>query len=143
MRLSSDKIDGMNDSLATRLLLSRHNLMDQGELSRRANVRRSYISDMERGKATNPTIKVVEALAAALGVRPEYLACWRDDPLGEDLPASVAEGRVVYEAESPQERRRIQAVLDLMHDLSPDRQELAVRVLEEFRNAQRVRIVGE
>lgn len=129
----------VNDTLATRLLLSRRRVMNQDELARKANVRRGYISDLERGVADNPTVKVVEALARALNVRPEYLTCWRDDPLGEDLPANIAEGRVVYEARSSQERRRIEDVIEIMQDLAPERQELAVRVLEEFRNAQRFR----
>jgi transcriptional regulator with XRE-family HTH domain len=133
----------MNDSLATRLLLSRHNVMTQKELARRAGIRRQYIGEMEQGIASNPTIDVISKIAEALGVRPEYLVGWSDDPLGEDRPANVAEGRVVYDAVSPQERRRVQEVVDIMHDLPADRQELAIRVLEEFRNAQRVRIVGE
>lgn len=131
----------MKDSLARRLLLSRRGVMKQEELAESAGIRRGYISDIERGAAVNPTIDVIKRIADALGVRPEYLAGWSEDPLGEDLPSNVAEGRVIYDATSPQERRRIQEMIEIMHDLTPDRQELAVRVLEEFRNAQRVRIV--
>jgi transcriptional regulator with XRE-family HTH domain len=40
--------------------------------SRMKPVHRTYISDLERG-ARNPTITVVEKLAAALGVRPGEL----------------------------------------------------------------------
>lgn len=81
----------MNNTLATRLLLSRHGVMNQIELASKAQVKRGYISDIERGAATNPTIKVIEALAEALGVRPEYLAGWSDDPLGEDRPQVLSD----------------------------------------------------
>jgi transcriptional regulator with XRE-family HTH domain len=130
--------------LAQRLVLSRIDLdITQGELAQRAGISQSYLSRIERGRISDVAMATVEALARALGVRPEYLAGWSEDALGEDLPANVAEGRVVYDAVSPSERRRVQEVVDIMHDLPADRQELAVRVLEEFRNAQRVRIVGE
>ncbi len=133
----------MNDTLAVRLLLSRRGLMNQEELAEKAGIRRGYISELETGKATNPTVGVVERLSEALGVRPEYLACWSDDPLGETSPGlSLGEGRVIYDVATPRERRLIQEVLDLFSDLSSERQELALRLLEELTSAQRSRIVG-
>lgn len=131
----------MNDTLAVRLLLSRRGLMNQDELAERAGIRRGYISEIETGKATNPTVSVVERLAAALGVRPEYLVGWSDDPLGESSGVGIAEERVVYDVTTPQERRVIQEVLDLFGDLSPERQGLALRLLEELTSAQRPRII--
>lgn len=133
----------MNDTLATRLLLSRHNLMNQGELAHQAGVKRGYISDLERGVATNPTINVVKALAEALGVRPEYLACWSDDPLGESRGPSISEGRVVYQVGSPTEYRLVQEMLELFTELSSENQRMLLQLAEQLRRVNSVRVVGE
>lgn len=42
--------------------------MSQGDVSRRLNLHRSYISGIERG-VRNPSLKVVEKIAKALGVK--------------------------------------------------------------------------
>lgn len=134
----------MNSTIANRVLLCRRDLKwDQDDLARLANVSRAYVSDLERGKTTNPTMDVIEALAKALGVRPEYLAGWSDDALGEDRPANVAEGHLVYDAATPDERRRVQEALELLHELTPEYQGLALQVLGTFRKAQNVRIIGD
>lgn len=133
----------MNNTLATRLLLSRHGVMNQIELASKAQVKRGYISDIERGAATNPTIKVIEALAEALGVRPEYLAGWSDDPLGEDRPPSLAEGRVVYQVDTPTQYRLVQDLLDVFGELSPESQRLLLQLAEQLRRANSVRIIGD
>lgn len=129
--------------LAQRLMVCRIDLdISQGDLAKRAGISQSFLSRIERGRVVDVSLATLQALAKALGVRPEYLAGWSDDPLGEDRPASLAEGRVVYEAMTPRERRMVQEVLDVFGGLSPERQELALRVLEELGNAQRVRVVG-
>lgn len=133
----------MNNTLATRLLVSRHGVMNQIELASKAQVKRGYISDIERGVATNPTIKVIEALAEALGVRPEYLAGWSDDPLGEDRPSSVAEGRVVYQADTPSQYRLVQELLDLFTELGHEDQRILVDLAQRLRRAGDVRIIGD
>lgn len=133
----------MNDTLAARLLLSRHNVMHQKELAQASGVRRQYIGEMERGETTNPPIKVIEALAAALGVRPEYLAGWSDDPLGEDRPPSIAEGRVVYQVDTPTQYRLVQDLLDVFGELSPESQRLLLQLAEQLRRANSVRIIGD
>ncbi|MBS0412190.1 MAG: helix-turn-helix transcriptional regulator [Proteobacteria bacterium] len=46
--------------------------MSQEELALEADMKRSYLSDLERG-TRNPTIKAVERLAGALGVEPASL----------------------------------------------------------------------
>lgn len=125
----------MNDTLADRLLLSRRRVMNQEELAKLAHIRRGYISDIERGASTNPTIKVIEALAEALGVRPEYLAGWSDDPLGEDRPPSLAEGRVVYQVDTPGQYRLVQDLLDVFGELSPENQRLLLQLAEQLRRA--------
>ena len=46
--------------------------LSQEDLEGLTGLKRSYISDMERG-TRNPTLKAVERVAAALGVKPEEL----------------------------------------------------------------------
>lgn len=134
----------MADALSTRLLLSRRDLkINQDDLARTAGVSRAYISDLERGKVENPTADVIMALATALGVRPEYLMGWSDDPLGEDRPASLAEGRVVYQVGSPAEYRVVQDLLDVFGELTPESQRLLLQLAEQLRRANSGRVVGE
>lgn len=129
--------------LGDRLLLARRQLeMNQDSLAEQANVNRTYISNLERGHSPNPTIEIVEALARALGIRPEYLVGWTDDPLGEDLPASEREGRVVYQAATQEEYQRIQQLLEIFSDIPPERQPFALQLIDTFRRSQGVRIVG-
>ncbi len=46
--------------------------MSQEELSLRTGIKRSYISDLERG-TRNPSVKALGRLAAALGVEAKHL----------------------------------------------------------------------
>jgi transcriptional regulator with XRE-family HTH domain len=46
--------------------------MSQEELALEANMKRSYVSDMERG-TRNPSVKAIGRLAIALGVEPSVL----------------------------------------------------------------------
>ncbi|HEY9217261.1 MAG TPA: helix-turn-helix transcriptional regulator [Phenylobacterium sp.] len=46
--------------------------MSQEELAHEAGMKRSYVSDLERG-TRNPTVRALGRLAAALGVRPAVL----------------------------------------------------------------------
>ena len=43
--------------------------LSQEQLALEADMKRSYVSDMERG-TRNPSVKAIERLAAALGVEP-------------------------------------------------------------------------
>ncbi len=73
---------GSEQTVAERLLLSRRLAnLDQVELARRADVSNGYISDIERRKVSNVGIEVIESLAKALGVPPQWLAGWGDDSL--------------------------------------------------------------
>lgn len=132
------------NTFAQRLLISRRDLaMNQDDLALKAGISQSTISRIERGVVEDIPFTTIEALAKALGVRPEYLAGWSDDALGEDRPANVAEGHLVYDAATPDERRRVQEALDLLHELTPEYQGLALQVLGTFRKAQNVRIIGD
>lgn len=139
----------MPNRLADRLLLSRRDVdITQEDLAAKAgNVSAAYISSLERGKVVNPTAEVVEALAKALGVQPEYLIGWTDDPLGEDLPPSLAEGRIVYQVGSPATYRLVQEFLDIFTELSPEDQLMLLNFVRELaerlRRAGDVRIIGE
>lgn len=53
--------------------------LSQEELADAARVARSYMSDVERG-ARNPTLRVVERIARALGVSPGDLLMPRSEP---------------------------------------------------------------
>lgn len=133
----------MNSTIANRVLLCRRDLKwDQEELARLANVSRAYVSDLERGKTTNPTMGVIEALAKALGVRPEYLTGWTDDALGEDRPSSMDEGRIVYQVE-PGQYRQVQELLDLYAELGPEDQRIILDLAQRLRRAGDVRIIGD
>lgn len=131
-------------TLGDRLLLARRQLdLNQEALADQAKVNRTYISNLERGHSANPTIDIVEALAQVLGIRPEYLVGWTEDPLGEDLPASEREGRVVWQVTNPEEYKRFQQLLEIFSDIPFDVQPHALSILEAFRRAQSgVRIVG-
>lgn len=132
----------MEATLAGRLLLLRRDLnLNQDELSARSSVSRNYISDLERGKVTNPGIEVIEALARALDVRPEYILGWTNDSSGEDQPASIAEGRVVYQVDSPTTYRLVQEFLDIFTELSPEDQRMLLELAEKLRRAGNVRII--
>lgn len=133
----------MDTTLGDRLLLARRQLgMNQDTLAEQANINRTYISSLERGNADNPTKEIIEALAQALGVRPEYLAGWTEDPLGEDLPASIAEGRVVYQVGSPGEYRQVQELLDLWAELTPEDQRMILDMAQHLRRVGHARIIG-
>lgn len=130
-------------TLGDRLLLARRQLdLKQESLADQAKVNRTYISNLERGHSDNPTIDIIESLARALGIRPEYLAGWTEDPLGEDLPESEREGRVVWQVASPEEYQRFQQLLEIFSDIPPERQPFALQLIDTFRRSQGVRIVG-
>ena len=117
-------------TLANRLLLSRRDVdVTQEDLATQAgNVSAAYVSSLERGKVTNPTVEVVEALARALGVDPAYLAGWAEAPLGD-------------EAAQPRDHQ-LQELLDLFDDLDQAGQAAALEIIRTLRRTQNARIVG-
>jgi len=121
----------MASVLADRLLLSRRDVdITQEDLADQAgNVSAAYISSLERGKVTNPSVDVVAAIAAALGVTPAYLLGWSDAPLAEDASAQPL---------AP----RIQEMIDLFDDLDPAGQAAALEIIHTLRRTQNARVVG-
>jgi transcriptional regulator with XRE-family HTH domain len=61
----------------------------QEELAQRADVSRTYLSQIERGVATNLSWQVVERLVTALGVKPTELLGEQDSL--SDLPPGLSE----------------------------------------------------
>jgi transcriptional regulator with XRE-family HTH domain len=59
--------------------LRRQQRLSQEELAHRAEMDRSYVSDLERG-TRNPSVKALGRLAEALGVRPDELLRSRQRP---------------------------------------------------------------
>lgn len=116
--------------------------INQEELARRANISRTYISEIENCIVPNPSVDVIFALAEALRVSVPYLLGLSSDPLGEDLPASEREGRVVWQVASPEEYQRFQQLLEIFSDIPPERQPFALQLVDTFRRSQGVRIVG-
>lgn len=126
-----------------RLLLERRRLdVNQDDLAIRANVNRAYISNLERGHAENPSVAVVEAIAKALGVKPEYLLGWTDDPLGEgNVISSATEGRVVYQVASPGEYRAMRELLDIWPELTEDDRRFLIDFAGKLGRTGNVRII--
>lgn len=58
--------------------------LSQEELAFRAGMKRSYLSDLERG-VRNPTVRALGRLATALGLEPWELLT----PVGSSMPQSV------------------------------------------------------
>ena len=121
----------MASVLADRLLLSRRDVdITQEDLADQAgNVSAAYISSLERGKVTNPSVDVVAAIAAALGVSPSYLLGWSDAPLAED---AIAQPLAPH----------IQELIDLFEDLDAPTQQIALDIIRTIRRTQHARVVG-
>jgi transcriptional regulator with XRE-family HTH domain len=136
-----------SSSFAERLLLARrHSGLDQKELGRRANVSNTYISDLERGRVTNPGIEIIFALAEALGVPVIDLLGIEVDPpeVDEDnLPVYLTGTHVVHRIEHPYTRTMAKRFLDLFLALPQRDQELLLRMAETITNSNQPRIIGE
>jgi hypothetical protein len=84
----------------------------------------------------------VEALAKALGVKPEYLLGWTDDPLGEgDTLSDAAEGRIVYQVTSLGEYRAMQELLGIWPELTDEDRRFLIDFAGKLRRATNVRII--
>lgn len=122
---------------AQRLLLARRDLdLTQTTLAAQAQISPQYISDLERGKTDNPSVRDLERIAGALGVSPAYLLGWTDIPLADEA-AVIAEGRIPYTVNPA-----IQAMLDLYEDLDPANQAIALEIIRTIRRTQNARVVG-
>lgn len=66
------------------------------ELARKAGVSRTYISELESGKATVPSLAVVTALAKALGVSPAVLINEPEMNIKVSIPQSLARAAEEY-----------------------------------------------
>lgn len=134
-------------SFAERLLLARrHSGLDQKELGRRANVSNTYISDLERGRVTNPGIEVIYALAEALGIPViDLLGIEVDAPeVDEDnLPAYLSSTHVLHRIDHPYTRNMAKRFLEIFLALTQRDQELLLRMAETMATSSQPRIIGE
>lgn len=122
--------------------MSRDDLgMTQEELAARTGISRTYVTNIERGRADNVGIRIIESLADALGVTVNYLLGLSDNPLPDDAH-TLAESAVVYEVDSISQRRRVQRMLDLFTALDEPGQEMALRLMETVRDTYQPRIIG-
>jgi transcriptional regulator with XRE-family HTH domain len=103
-------------------------------------VSQAYISGIERDKITNPTLEVVEGLAAALGVSPAYLLGLSDNPLGREQVAG--DDQVVLDVRSPEERRLVVDTVEELQSLSDEDQRLALGLIRQIRRSRDARIIG-
>ena len=55
--------------------------MTLSNLAEKANVTKSYLSNIERNISNNPTIEFVEKVALALNMKPESLLGWEKDEI--------------------------------------------------------------
>lgn len=53
--------------------------MTLSNLAEKANVTKSYLSNIERNISNNPTIEFIEKVALALNMKPESLLGWEKD----------------------------------------------------------------
>jgi transcriptional regulator with XRE-family HTH domain len=83
--------------------------INQDDLADNAGVRRGYISNLERGKISNPQLDNIIAIAEALNTSPSYILGWDDNP-----------GYVVEGMEDLPEA--IQTVVQMAARLNPDKQ---------------------
>lgn len=76
----------MSDSALTKVFAERlleaerRTGLTSAELSRRSGLTKSHISQLERGRNNNPTLKSVVPLAQVLGCSIDYLCGFVDDP---------------------------------------------------------------
>jgi transcriptional regulator with XRE-family HTH domain len=123
-----------------RILLSRRDLdINQDALAAAVGVSQGYISGIERGAVTNPTLEVMEKLAQALGVSLAYLLDLSDDPLGRE---ALPDDQVLIEAKTPEERRLLSEVAEELQSLDAADQQLALALIRQIRRTRGVRTIG-
>lgn len=142
--VSEDYNCGMGMLRGDRILIERRTLgINQDVLAQQIGVDRSYISRMERDDDVNVGIKTLTLLAHALGVTLPYLLGYTDNPLPEHGGAVLNESHVVYEVDSPGERRRMQRLVDMFAVLSPRDQDVVLAMTETLRVTTTPRIIGD
>lgn len=124
-----------------RVLLSRRDLnLNQDALAVAVGVSQGYISGIERGAVTNPTLEVMEKLAQALGVSLAYLLDLSDDPLGKE---ALPDDQVLIEVKTPEERRLLAEVAEEFQGLEAADQQLALALIRQIRRTRGVRTIGQ
>lgn len=71
--------------------------MTMTELSRASGVSRTYISELESGKAADPSVAVVTSLATALGISPASMFDNTVETVEMEIPQSLREAAQKYD----------------------------------------------
>ena len=72
----------------------------QERLGEVIGVSRSAVNKYEMGVVTDLKASQIELMATALGVAPEYLVCWTDDPAPTKISASNIQNSAVMQGNS-------------------------------------------
>ncbi len=100
-----------------RILLSRRRVMNQEDLGKLVGLSQGRISEYERGDAKSIDLDTLTLIARALGVSPQYLVGWTDDPLyqvADDEPLTRVDPKAAYTTD-PATRE----LLTLIDDMTP------------------------
>lgn len=113
--------------------------MTQAQLGELAGISRSHVANIENERVTNVGVDVINALAAALRVSPQYLLGLTDDPL-YDVKEDEGEGSPSFRGQfvllKPGKREEggaatdpdLLELLDLVAQMTPDQKRQLVDV---------------
>lgn len=76
--------------------LRREKGVTMSELSRLSGVSRTYISELESGKANDPSVAVLTSLAEALGVPPSRMLGEPEERPSVEIPQSLLAAQIKY-----------------------------------------------
>ena len=123
----------MSSVLGERVLLCRRDLgMNQSELARLSGVSRAHISRMETGYVTSVSTDVLLGLAKVLRTKASYLLGISDDGVGDE-DSMVQDNTVVYEVDTPDERRFVESLMAVVKDLSREDRAFILLMAEKLR----------
>jgi transcriptional regulator with XRE-family HTH domain len=121
-----------------KIRMSRDDLgVTQEDLAAQVNISRSYLTNIEKGRAENVGIRHIENIAHALGVTVEYLIGLSDDPLPKvELPAHLNETNVIYELYEVKDKIRLQRLIDNYQALDSSLQDIVLNLATALHDAQ-------
>ena len=115
-------------------MLSRRDLgVNQGELARRINVNRSYISLIERDRVSNVTVDVLVKMATVLGVSTNYLLGLTDIPLDDDgAPVDMTPDRIVFDVRDAEMRAAVVEIVAILREMTPGQRRIFVEMAQKM-----------
>lgn len=114
--------------------MSRRDLgVNQGELARRINVNRSYISLIERDRVSNVTVDVLVKMATVLGVSTNYLLGLTDIPLDDDgAPVDMTPDRIVFDVRDAEMRAAVVEIVAILREMTPGQRRIFVEMAQKM-----------